>query len=92
MSQEREIHFGNSKNCVLDIDGGTVQPASDPELTLSSYPVTGLSQGELFILVTRTAMPSIVKVEVSDRGTNFRSEEVEQIRQVAEGIFRGQVG
>jgi hypothetical protein len=92
MGQEREIHFGNSKKCMLDLDGGTVQLASDPELMLSSYPVRGLSQGELFVLVTRTAMPSIVKVEVSDRGTNLRSEEVEQIRQVAESIFRGQVG
>lgn len=92
MGKEREIHFGNSKTCVLELDGGTVRLASVPELTLSSYPVRGLSQGELFIVVTRTAMPSIVKVEVSDRGTKLSSEEVEQIRKVAEGIFRGQVG
>ena len=92
MNEEREIPFGNSKKCVLDINGGTVQLASVPELTLSSYPVRGLSQGELFILVTRTAMPSIVRVEVSDRGTNLPADEVEQIRMAAEGIFRGKVG
>ena len=63
-----------------------------PELTLSSYPVRGFDQGELFILVTRTAMPSIVRVEVSDRGTSLPSAELEQIRKVAEGIFRAQVG
>jgi hypothetical protein len=92
MGQEREIRFGNAKKCVLELDEGTAQPASDPELTLSKYPVRGLSQGELFILVTRTGMPSIVKVEASDRGTNLGGEEVEQIRKVAEGIFRAQVG
>ena len=37
-------------------------------------------------------MPSIVKVEVSDRGTNLQAGEIEQIRQVAESIFRGKVG
>lgn len=52
----------------------------------------GLSHGELSILVTRTAMPSIVKVEVSDRGTHLLASEIEQIRKIAEGIFRGQVG
>ena len=78
--------------CVLELNEGTVQLASVPEFTLSSYPVRGLSRGELFILVTRTAMPAIVKVEVSDRGTNLPGEEVEQIRKVAEGIFRGQIG
>jgi hypothetical protein len=92
MNQEREIQFGNSKKCVLDVNGGTVQLASVPELTLSSYPVRGLSQGELFILVTRTAMPAIVRVEVSDRGTNLQPGEIEQIRKIAEGIFRGTVG
>jgi hypothetical protein len=92
MGKEHEIHFGNSRKCALDPDDGTVQLASVPELTLSSYPVRGLSQGELFILVTRTAMPAIVKVEVSDRGTNLNGDEVEQIRKAAEGIFRGQVG
>lgn len=92
MGKEREIHFGNSKSCMLELDGGTVQLAVVPELTLSSYPVRGLSQGKLFILVTRTATPSIVKVEISDRGTNLDGEEVEQIRTVAEDIFRGQVG
>ena len=92
MEQEQEILFGNSKKCVLDINGGTVQLTSVPELTLSSYPVRGLSQGELFILVTRTAMPSIVRVEVSDCGSNLAADEIEQIRKVAEGIFRGKVG
>ena len=92
MDEEREIQFGNSKKCVLDVNAGTVELASDPELTVSSYPVRGLSQGELCILVTRTAMPSIVKVEASDRGTNLPAAEIEQIRKTAEGIFRGKVG
>ena len=92
MDQEQEIQFGNSKKCVLDVNGGTVQLAADPELTLSSYPVRGLSQGELFILVIRTAMPSIVRVEVSERGTNLQPGEIEQIRKIAEGIFRGKIG
>lgn len=92
MGQSPEIHFGRSKTCMLELDGGTVQLASVPELTLSNYPVSGLGQGELFILVTPTAMPSIVKVEASNRGTNLRGDEVEQIRRIAEGIFRGEVG
>ena len=92
MGRQREIQFGNAKKCLLELDGGTVQLASVPELTLSSYPITGLSQGELFILVTRTAMPAIVKVEASDRGSNLQADEIEQIREVAEGVFRGQVG
>ena len=92
MDQEREIQFGSSKKCVLDVNGGTVQLASVPELTLSTYPVRGLSQGELFILVTRTAMPTIVRVEVSDHGTNLQAGEIEQIRKIAEGIFRGTLG
>jgi hypothetical protein len=92
MDEEREIQFGNSKKCVLDVNGGTVELASDPELTVSRYPVRGLSQGELCILVTRTAIPAIVKVEASDRATNLQPEEIEQIRKVAEGIFRGKVG
>lgn len=92
MDEEREIRFGNSKKCVLDINGGTVQPASVPELTLSSYPVRGLSKGELCILVTRTAMPSIVTVEISARGTDLQADEIEQIRKIAESIFRAKVG
>jgi hypothetical protein len=92
MDQEREIQFGNFQKCWLDVNGGTAQLAAVPELTLSTYPVRGLSHGELFILVTRTAMPSIVKVEVSDRGTHLQTSEIEQIRKTAEGIFRGQVG
>jgi hypothetical protein len=92
MSHEREIVFGNAKKVMLDPDGGTVSPAPDPELTLSRYPVRGLSQGELSILVTRTAAPAIVAVKVSDHGTDLRAEELEQIRKAAEGIFRGQFG
>jgi hypothetical protein len=92
MDDEREIQFGDAKKCVLDINGGTAQQASVPELTLSTYPVRGLNEGELFILVTRTAMPSIVRVEVSDRGSHLSAGEIEQIRKTAEGIFRGQVG
>jgi hypothetical protein len=37
-------------------------------------------------------MPSIVRVEISDNGTSLPSEELEQIRKVAEGVFRAQVG
>jgi hypothetical protein len=92
MSQQREIVFGGSNKVTVDLEGGTVSPAPDPELTLSRYPVRGLSQGELSILVTRTAAPAIVAVKVSDRGTHLRAEELEQIRSAAEGIFRGQVG
>ena len=92
MSKEHEIEFGNSKQCALDVEGGTVELAPVPELTLSRYPVRGLIQGELSILVTRTAMPAIVRVEAIERGTNLPPEEVEQIRKLAEGIFRGQVG
>jgi len=92
MQQEQEIRFGDSKRCVLRLDEGTVQPATDPELTLSRYPVRELAQGELFIVVTRTAMPAIVKVEASERGTQLQPSEIEQIRRAAEGIFRGKVG
>ncbi|MEO7037713.1 MAG: hypothetical protein ABI548_27365 [Polyangiaceae bacterium] len=92
MAHEHEIQFGNAKRCTLDVSAGTVGLAPLPELTLSTYPVRGLSQGELSILVTRTAIPAIVKVEASDRNTNLRHEEIEQIRKAAEGIFRGQVG
>ncbi len=92
MTEEREIQFGNSKKCVLDVAAGTVRPAPVPELTLSSYPVRGLSQGELDVLVTRTAMPAIVRVEIADRGSLLQPEEIEQIRKTAEGIFRGQLG
>ena len=92
MDQAREIQFGNSKKCWLDVNEGTAELAAVPELTLSTYPVRGLSHGQMFILVTRTAMPSIVKVEVSDRGTHLQTSEIEQIRKTAEGIFRGQVG
>ena len=92
MSHEREIVLGNTKKVTLDLEGGTVSPASDPELTLSRYPVRGLTQGELAILVTRTAAPAIVAVKVSNDGTDLRAEELEQIRKAAEGIFRGQFG
>jgi hypothetical protein len=92
MQQAHEISFGSSKKCVLKSDEGTVHPAADPELTLSSYPVQGLEQGELFIDVTRTSMPAIVKVEVREQGTSLRRDEIEQIRKAAEGIFLGQIG
>jgi hypothetical protein len=92
MDQEREILFGNSKKCLLDVNGGTVQLASDPELTVSSYPVRGLSHGEMFILVTRTSIPAIVSVEASNHGTDLQVDEIEQIRKSAEGIFRGTIG
>jgi hypothetical protein len=92
MKQAHEISFGNSKKCVLKSDEGTVHPAADPELSLSSYPVQGLEQGELFIDVTRTSMPAIVKVEAREQGTSLQRDEIEQIRKAAEGIFLGQIG
>ena len=92
MGQEREISFGESKKCVLALGDGTAKPTLGSELILSTYPVRGLSQGELSILVTRTAAPAIVRVEISDEGTHLQSAELEQIRKAAEGIFRGQVG
>jgi hypothetical protein len=92
MQQEQEIRFGNSKKCVLKLDEGGVQPDADPELTLSRYPIRGLEQGELFIAVTRTSVPAIVKVEADERGTGLQPDEIEQIRKSAEGIFRSKVG
>jgi hypothetical protein len=92
MQQAQEISFGKAQKCVLKLDEGTVNPAADPELTLSRYPVQGLKQGELFIEVTRTSLPAIVKVEAREQGTGLQRDEVEQIRQAAEGIFRGKVG
>jgi hypothetical protein len=92
MHTEHTIHFGHSQQCVLKLEEGTVHPGDDPTLTVSSYPVRGLPQGELSILVTRTGIPAIVKVEAAERGTSLPGEEVEQIRKAAEGFFRSQVG
>ncbi len=92
MQDEHEIHFGNSKKCVLKLNEGSVGPGKDPEVTVSTYPIRGLESGELSIVVTRTAMPAIVKVEAAERGTHLSPAEVEQIRKTADGIFRGKVG
>jgi hypothetical protein len=92
MRSELDIPFGDSKRCVLKLDEGSAAPASDPELTLSRYPIAGLERGELWIVVTRSSLPAIVKVEISERGTGLSEPQLEQIRKHAEGIFRGQVG
>lgn len=88
----QRIDFGESKSCSLKLEEGSAGPGADPELTVSRYPVEGLSQGELSIVVTRTALPAIVKVEASERGTGLSAGEIEQIRAGAEGIFRGKFG
>jgi hypothetical protein len=92
MSKEREISFGGSGKCAVELEAEAVNPASDPELTVSRYAVHGLRAGSLAILVTRSGVAAIVKVEVADRGTNLQSDELEQIRKAAEGIFRTQTG
>lgn len=90
MASARDIAFGNGAKCTVELESATAQPASDPELTVSSYRVSGLSRGALSILVTRTHMPSLVKVELVNHATQLGSGELEQIRKAAEGIFRGQ--
>ena len=90
MSQARDIAFGNGEMCTLDLEATAARPSSDPELTVSSYPVHGLSQGELAILVTRSQAPAIVRVDVLDRSTELSRDELEQIRHRAEAIFRAE--
>lgn len=90
MANTREIAFGNGAKCTVELESATAQPGPDPELTVSRYLVSGLSHGELSILVTRTQMPSFVSLEVVERGTDLGKDELEQIRKAAEGIFRGQ--
>ena len=86
----QNIAFGNGAKCKVELDSAEARPGSDPELTVSTYLVSGLSQGTLSILVTRTQMPALVKVEVVDRATQLSADELEQIRKAAEGIFRAQ--
>ncbi len=90
MNKDREIAFGNGQKCCVELESASAQPGSDPEFTVSTYLVSGLSEGELSIVVTRTHVPSLVKVEVVDRGTSLGPDELEQIRSAAEGIFRTQ--
>ncbi len=90
MSTEREIAFGNGQTCRVELESAATQPGSDPDFTVSTYLVTGLSQGDLSILVTRTHVPSLVKVEVVEHGTSLGRAELEQIRSGAEAIFRAQ--
>jgi hypothetical protein len=86
----QNIAFGNGANCAVELESAMAQPGSDPELTVSTYVVSGLSRGALSILVTRTYTPSLVKVEVVDRATQLSAGDLEQIRKAAEGIFRAQ--
>jgi len=88
MSHALDIAFGNGARCTLELDSIAARPSSHPELTVSSYPVRGLSQGELSILVTRTQAPAIVRVDVLDLATELTRDELEQIRDSAEAIFR----
>lgn len=90
MANSQEIAFGNGAKCKVELESAAAQPGSDPELTVSTYLVSGLSRGSLSILVTRTQMPALVKVEVVDRATQLSADELEQIRKGAEGIFRAQ--
>ena len=90
MSKTRDITFGNGAKCVLELDSNATHPGSDPELTVSSYPVHGLGRGELAILVTRSQAPAIVSVDVVDRATQLTRDDLEQIRSRAEAIFRAQ--
>jgi hypothetical protein len=90
MAKSQDIAFGNGAKCQVELESAAAQPGSDPELTVSTYLVSGLSRGALSILVTRTQMPALVKVEVVDRATQLSAAELEQIRKAAEGIFRAQ--
>ncbi len=90
MSKGHVIAFGNGATCTVELESASTQPGSDPQLTVSSYSVNGLSRGDLSISVTRTQMPAIVKVEFVDRGTCLGMAELEQIRKAAEGVFRAQ--
>jgi hypothetical protein len=90
MANSQDIAFGNGAKCTVELESSAAQPASDPELTVSTYLVSGLSRGALSLLVTRTQTPSLVKVEIVDRATQLSADELEQIRKAAEGIFRAQ--
>ncbi|MEO6598402.1 MAG: hypothetical protein ABIQ16_00920 [Polyangiaceae bacterium] len=90
MASTRDIAYGNGAKCTIDLESATAQPGADPEFTVSQYLVSGLSRGELSILVTRTHMPAFVKAELVERDTQLGKAELEQIRTAAEGILRAQ--
>lgn len=88
MGSEQAIRFGEGEECVLELESLATEPATDPELTLSKHAVRGLKQGELFVLVTRTQAPAIVRVELAEQGTGLPARELERIRSSAERILR----
>jgi hypothetical protein len=90
MNKAQDIAFGNGERCTLELDSAAARPSSDPELTVSTYPVRGLNRGELSILVTRTQAPAIVRVDVLDLATQLTRDELEQIRYRAEAILRSE--
>jgi hypothetical protein len=53
MANSQDIAFGNGAKCKVELESAVAQPGSDPELTVSTYLVSGLSRGALSILVTR---------------------------------------
>ena len=90
MSNEEVISFGAGDECSLELESVATEPAADPELTVSKHAVHGLKHGDLSILVTRTQAPAIVKVELDERDTGLRREDLERIRRGAERILRAQ--
>ncbi|MEO6599798.1 MAG: hypothetical protein ABIQ16_08005 [Polyangiaceae bacterium] len=88
MASTQDIAFGVGQRCKLELESVAALPGADPELTVSTYQVSGLSRGALSILATRTHMPSLVKVEVIDHATQLSADALEQIRKAAEGILR----
>ena len=64
MSTEQVIHYGESRTCSIDpSDSSVALERADPEHTLTIYPVHGLAHGKLSIVVVRTSIPAIVRVE-----------------------------
>ena len=93
MAKQREITFGNSAKCTLDLEAGYVKPEpADPDHTLTAYPVLGLGHGRLEIVVTRTGAPAIVRVEATDHESQLSRADIEQIRSNAERIIRSELG
>jgi hypothetical protein len=88
MGSEQAIPFGEGEACELELESLATAPATDPELTVSKHAVRGLKQGELFVLVTRTQAPAIVRVELAEQGTGLPARELERIRSGAERILR----
>ena len=56
MANTQDISFGNGAKCTVELESATAQPGADPELTASSYLVSGLRRGARSVLVTRTQM------------------------------------